>query len=268
MFGKQLPLAWEILARKLIDGYSPLVVIVGDETGIGKSMLAGKTAEKVYFRAFGKKWLPKTDKEQNLFFRMSDFRSELFESKNRIFIVEEAEIELGSDDWHSIQNKYFNRMKSTQRIKGNLYIVVLPIFMDLARRHRRAVNYMFDVKQRGFFNAYKIVKNASKLLGDEIRRFYLSSLIYGLPNCKNEYDNFDIKNKKLIEIAEGRKLENIMNLRKVKRDKIKYEYTCEHCGFIWQTTRKPSDSYNSTCRLCKKKCFWDNENVKQMRILT
>ena len=268
MYGQQLPLAWEVLARKIVDGFSPLLTIVGDETGVGKSMLAGKTAERVLYRATGKKWLPKTDTEQNLFFKMSDFKNELFESKNRVFIIEEAEIELGSDEWQSIQNKYFNRMKSTQRIKGNLYIVVLPIFMDLARKHRRAVNYMFDVKARGFFNAYKIVKNSGQLLGDEIRRFYLSSLIYGLPDCKKEYDDFDILNKEKIEIEEGKKLENIMNIRKVKRDKIKYEYICEHCGFKWQTTRTPEDVNNSNCKLCKKKCFWDSENVKQMRILT
>jgi len=59
-----------------------------------------------------------------------------------------------------------------------------------------------------------------------------------------------------------------MNIRKVKRDKIRYEYECEHCGFKWQTTRTPSDTKNSNCNLCKKKCIWDSENVKQMRVLT
>lgn len=273
MFGYPLPTPLETLAIKLTTGYSPQLVIVGDETGIGKSMLGCRSAELIYYRAFGKIWKPIVYDddgniiEQNLFFRMSEFKSELFHTSQRILIIEEAEIELGSDDWASIQNKYFARMKSTQRIKGNLYIIILPIFMQLAKKHRRAVNYVFDVKSRGFFQAYKLKKQASQVTGDELSKFYIGSCLYNLPNCKEDFDRLDIENKNRIELEEGDKLESEMLLKKAKKDKIKYRYTCPYCSFIWENSQLPNKSFNKICPKCRKRIFHDEKTIQQFRVL-
>lgn len=264
MFGCPLAIPFEVLAKKINEGFSPLVVIVGDETGIGKSMLASRLAELVYYRACGKIWKP----TGNLFFKMSEFKGELFKSSKRIFIIEEAEIELGSDEWQSIQNKYFNRMKSTQRIKGNLYIVVIPIFMQLARKHRRSVNFLFDVKYRGFFQAYKIIKRSAQILGDEIGRFHLCSCLYNLPNCKEEYDKLDILNKEKIEKEEGEKLEMAIELRNAKKDKIFYQYTCPYCDFVWRSKKLPKEFKVCQNPECKKYIFWDKQHLKIIRTFT
>lgn len=254
-----LPVPFEVLAEKLLNGYSPLLVIVGDETGIGKSMLACRTAELVYKRAFNLQWKP----EGNLFFRMSDFSLELMKSEQRIFVLEEGEIELGSDDWHSIQNRWFSRMKSTQRIKGNLYIIVLPMFMQLARKHRRAVNYMFDVKHRGFFNAYKIRKNASQILGDEISRFHIGSCVYNLPLCKEEFDVLDKKNKQRIEIEESEKFNEQMQIIRTKRAVENIKIICPYCdtqinfrGDVYIFLKKLfSGKYFHAQPYCRKRVF-------------
>ena len=264
LYGYQLPLPFEILARKMVLGFSPQLVIVGDETGVGKSMLGARASEIILYRAFGKIWKPK----DNLFFKMKDFKDELLKSSHRIFIIEEAEIELGSDEWQNIQNKYFNRMKSTQRIKGNLYIVILPIFMQLARKNRRSVNYLWDVKGRGYFKAYKIIKKASQVLGDELGKWFICNCTYQLPTCKKEYDISDKINKDKIEEEEGRKLEYQIALKEVKKDIIYYTYTCPYCDFVWKTKRTPKDKINKECPMCKKYIYWDKDHVKITRILS
>jgi len=264
LYGYQLLLPFEILARKMIMGFSPQLIIVGDETGIGKSMLGARASELILYRAFGKVWTPK----ENIFFKMTDFKDELFKSSHRIFIIEEAEIELGSDEWQSIQNKYFNRMKSTQRIKGNLYIVILPIFMQLARKNRRSVNYLWDVRGRGYFKAYKIIKKASQILGDELSKWFICNCTYQLPNCKKEYDILDKINKDEIEKQEGEKLEQVLQMKKIKQDIIYYTYTCPYCKFVWKTKRTPKSSANNTCPMCKKFIYWDKKHVKTTRILS
>lgn len=220
-----LPVPFQVLVEKMLNGYSPLLAIVGDETGIGKSMLGCRTAELVYKSAFNKQWKP----TGNVFFRMSDFSLELMKSESRIFVLEEGEIELGSDEWQSIQNKWFSRMKSTQRIKGNLYIIILPMFMQLARKHRRAVNYLFDVKHRGFFNAYKIRKNSSQLLGDELSKFHIGSCTYNLPLCKEEYDILDKKNKQRIEVEETERFKEEMEVIRTKRSVENIKIICPYC---------------------------------------
>jgi len=275
MFGYPLPIPLEALAIKLISGYSPQLVIVGDETGIGKSMLGCRSAELIYYRAFGKIWKPiiydenKKILEQNLFFRMSKFKGELFRTSKRILIIEEAEIELGSDNWASIQNKYFARMKSTQRIKGNLYIIILPIFMQLAKKHRRAVNYIFDVKSRGFFQAYKLLKKASQVTGDELSKFYLGGCTYNLPNCKEDFDKLDKENKDRIEIEEGENLEYQIALKQAKKDKLKYRFSCPYCKFAWENYQIPTKTLNKSCPSCKKFIYHkQDETFKVFRVLT
>ena len=149
----QLPVPLEALHLKIKYGYSPMVCIVGDETGIGKSRIGLRISELVYWRTYKKKW----EMQKSVFFSMTKFKDNLFDTQGEIFIIEEAEIELGSDDWQSISNRWFSRIKDTQRIKGNIYIIILSMFMSLAKKHRRRINYIVDVKGRGFANFWKIL---------------------------------------------------------------------------------------------------------------
>jgi DNA-directed RNA polymerase subunit RPC12/RpoP len=239
---KTLSLPLETLHLSMIRGYSPLIAVVGSETGVGKSMFTARASELIYNRTYGKVWRPKDNDGQNLFFFMQDFKTELFKSQGRIFILDEAEIELGSDDWQTVANRWFSRMKSTQRIKGNLYFVVLPMFMLLARKHRRAVNYIWDIKGRGFGNCYKIVKKSAQLLGDDMSRFYIGSMRLNEPDCKLEYKIMDNENKKRIEHIESDKydyelfkqskgLEKFKKFQAEKNGKpTKWTYKCYSCG--------------------------------------
>lgn len=230
LYGNKIPVrTLEGLSDKLKRGFSPLIAIVGTETGIGKSMLGGTISEKVYYRAFGGEWKPKG----NLFFKMSEFKDELFNSNKRIFIIEEAEIELGSDEWYSIQNKFFSRMKSTQRIKNNLYIVILPMISLLAPKHRRALDWIFNVRQRGLVDTYKVLKRASRVSGEDLSTIWVGRFKYPLPYCKKEYDRLDIENKRRIEIEEGQILEEKQRLKNLKKDRNlnKIKYKCPYCGY-------------------------------------
>ncbi len=210
----QLLTPLEALSLKMIQGYSPLVCCVGDETGIGKSRKMLRSAELIYWRTYGEVWKPK----DNVFFSMSKFKKSLFNSEGRIFIIEEAEIELGSDDWQSVSNKWFSRIKDTQRIKGNLYILNLPIFMALARKHRRRVNWICDVKGRGFANWWKIKKRSAQLLGDEISKAFIGSTILGLPDCDAEFDIVDRLNKQRIEIEQGDLFDKEVEFKKMQKE--------------------------------------------------
>lgn len=270
---KQLFLPLEALSLKMKTGFSPLVCVVGDETGIGKSMFVARACELIYWRTYKKKWLPFDDKnkETNLFFYMDKFKTELFNARQRILIIDEAEIELGSDDWQSIANRWFSRMKSTQRIKGNLYFVVLPMFSLLAKKHRRAVNYIWYVKKRGFALCYKIKKKPAQILGDDISRFPIGAMGLTMPDCSSLYKFHDTENKKLIEKVEGlkydydtykikKKMEKfqkfLRDTNSTDADKKEYTYNCPNCNKILKTTEKLT---LISCKKCKT-LFQNEEN--------
>jgi ribosomal protein S27E len=265
----QLALPLEALSIKMKAGFSPLVCVVGDETGIGKSMFVARSSELIYWRTYGKIWRPKTNAEENLFFFMSRMKKELFNANHRIMVIEEAEIELGSDDWQSIANRWFSRMKSTQRIKGNLYFTLLPMFMLLARKHRRAVNFIWNIKKRGFADCYFLHKKPAQIMGDDMARVYLGSVHLKLPDCKIEYDFYDHENKKAIEQIEGQKYDYEKHLQDKKMEKFKqfvekqngntFKYKCYSCGNKLTFDKKPTKAFK--CSGCKTIIYLTNEDL-------
>jgi len=272
---KQLALPLEALSLKMKSGFSPLVCVVGDETGIGKSMFTARACELIYWRTYGKVWRPMANKEENLFFFMSRMKTELFKANHRIMVIEEAEIELGSDDWQSIANRWFSRMKSTQRIKGNLYFTLLPMFMLLARKHRRAVNFIWNIKKRGFADCYLLKKRPAQIMGDDMSRVYLGSVHLKLPDCKTEYDFYDHENKKSIEQLEAEKYDYAKHLEDKRMEKFKqftagqngnakqsnkkFEYRCYSCGNNLSFNEKPVKAFK--CSHCKTFIYLQDEDL-------
>jgi len=268
----QLAIPLEALHLKIRHGYSPLVCIVGDETGIGKSRVGLRISELIYWRTYIKKW----EMQKSVFFSMTKFKDKLFDTQGEIFIIEEAEIELGSDDWQSISNRWFSRIKDTQRIKGNIYIIVLPMFMALAKKHRRRINYIIDVKGRGFANFWKIKKRSAELMGDELSKTFIGSVILSLPECDKEFEIIDRLNKQRIEKEQGELFDKelrykelvrekkIMNIEKTlskEKQTNLYTYRCHACKFIFNSD-KPIDKV-ITCKNCHKAIYVNEQNLIQ-----
>ena len=269
----QLPIPLEALSLKMKRGFSPMVCIVGDETGIGKSRLGLRCSELIYWRTFNKKW----EMNKHVFFSMTKFKDKLFNSEGKIFIIEEAEMELGSDDWQSISNRWFSRIKDTQRIKGNLYIIILPLFMALARKHRRRINYIVDVKARGYANFWKIKRNSAQLLGDEISKTFIGSVILREPDCDSEFEILDRINKQRIEKEQGdlfdkemhyrklmqerkiQRLEKILGKETTKEKDKPYVYFCHACKFTFKSEHEIDEVIK--CDNCGKKVYIDIQNL-------
>lgn len=271
---EQLNLPLEALSIKLKNGFSPMIAVVGDETGIGKTRYTSRCAELIYWRTYKQVWHPKG----NMFFQLSSFKDELFNATGRVFQLEETEIELGSDEWNTIQNKWFSRIKDTQRIKGNLYFIVAPMMMAIAKKHRRRINWIIDVKHRGFANWYKIKKYSANLLGDDLSKMYIGSVVLSKPDCELEIDILDRDNKKRIETEQSEQYDKeieynkkvreakIIKINKVlgidqeeNKEKIfKYEYKCHECKFII----KSNELINKVikCRNCNNKVYIDEQN--------
>jgi len=267
----KLPRPLETLSLKMKTGYSPLNVVVGDETGIGKSRWTLRASELIMWRTFQQKW----EMKDNVFFSMNKFKESLFNATGRIMIIEEGEIELGSDEWQSISNRWFSRIKDTQRIKGNVYFIVLPIFMALARKHRRRVNLIIDVKGRGFANVYKIIRKPVQLLGDELSKIYIGSVQLNLPDCDKEFEILDRLNKQRIEKEQGdlfdkeikykelREKKRMIKLEKeIKKEEQKTElfvYRCHACKFIFDSEKEIDKVME--CPNCHKRVYIDIQNL-------
>jgi DNA-directed RNA polymerase subunit RPC12/RpoP len=164
-------------------------------------------------------------------------------------------------------------MKSTQRIKGNLYFVILPMFSLLAKKHRRATNYIWEFKSKGFMNCYKIKKLPANVDGDDIYKKYIGSVILGLPDCKIQYELMDIENKKKIEIEEGLKYDFEKHEGNKKFNKFKewkktkdfkeiksiYIYKCHACGHEFESKHELNRVIK--CINCGQRVFIDIQNL-------
>ena len=127
------------IRRKRDGNHSPVIVILG-ETGSGKTCFGINLA-----LALNPEWRP----EENLFVSLPELTKKVITSKKQIIIMDEAGIHLNAKRWYSDFNIFFSQIIQTQRYRNNIYIIILPHILFLAKDHRRILNIKIETFELG-----------------------------------------------------------------------------------------------------------------------
>lgn len=250
-----------LIMRKIIwkmrRGYSPVILVVGPQNS-GKTQLSGLVAETLHPLFNKGRWSPK----DHLIFDMNVFSHKFLQSVKKIFVVAEAGFDLSFDQWFNKTNRFFDRIVTTQRVMGNCYILNIPVGKDLGRRHRRKLDYVFEVVRHGRFKAVINRVKRGIMSGDEFKSFYLEDYTnVPLPRCHREIDRLDKENKKRIReeiIGEFQEETKKQEIIKTEKKELPAKIICAKCNYEWA----PKIKRPKRCPECAARLKY-KENKKQ-----
>jgi len=199
--------------KKHKAGKSPIILITG-ELGNGKTMAAIGLADLLNVKINGEKW-----SMDNIFHNVKKFVGKMYSAKNEILVFDEAGITLSSGEWWSKFNKAFYKIIQTQRFKNNIYIIVLPVAMSLAKDHRRMIDFKIQMVKKRVGKCWLVKKEWAKLSGDEIKSIWLGYLVFPVieKGVVKEYKRVEKREKSAIldGIAKDLGIEKPMSLMKM-----------------------------------------------------
>lgn len=108
------------------------------------------------------------------------------EEHNRVYLNDETSDELSVRNWNSINNTLWNLILSTQRVKKNIYINMLPHIRQMSKPHLILYNFMIEVdnfimEKRGTDN---IVLSREVI---RVMKVYKIQVSYNTQNDNNDF---------------------------------------------------------------------------------
>lgn len=247
------------IINKMLHDYSPVILVVGPPNS-GKTMLSAIMAEILYpiFNK-GKEW----DYKEYTVFDMNTLSHRFLKMRKTPIVIAEAGYELAFDQWFDKTNKFFDRIVTTQRVMGNCYFLNIPVGKDLARRHRRKINYILKVRGHGRFVA-KINRIKDDIMsGNEFRPFYLEEYFgVPLPKCHKALKKLDDANKNVIReqiISDYQKEQEAKREYVETREPVYSRITCIRCKHTWP----PKTKHPIQCPRCGHRLRWGGEHKKE-----
>lgn len=138
----KLPTALDYLIHQS-DRYSPIVLIQGNMQ-TGKSTMLKIFSDYISQKKNDCDW----DFKKYCARSFDEFIEYADKYDNSIVAIEEAGFQLGANEWYTKSNNLFNKIMQTQAYKHNIYFIVLPHSLGIAKMHRRLVDMSFIVKRK------------------------------------------------------------------------------------------------------------------------
>ena len=123
-------------------GYAPIMLICGRQR-TGKTFAAMTIAE--YISAFrGQKF-----SFSDMFFKIEDMAQRYDEESKKVFILDEAGIDLNVYEGNQLHQRVFQKIIESQAVKQNILLIVLPHARDIGAHHFHHVNCILEMTGRG-----------------------------------------------------------------------------------------------------------------------
>lgn len=132
--------------------YSPIILIVGKQRR-GKSNMGLAIADKLMHHFHNRSFEPK----KNLFFDPLELIIRMEEATQEPLIIDEAGVGLNAQEFYSHLNIAMNKIIQTQAYRNNVYILILPMAVNLAKIHRRFINFRLNMVARGVARVHKYI---------------------------------------------------------------------------------------------------------------
>ena len=140
------PLVIQFIKNRMSKGYSVIILVVGG-TRTGKTALALKLASMLD---------PKFDIEKDLFFEIDKFAIAISSQTNKIYVLDEAGIELDPYEHMAIHQRVYSHIVQTQAYKLFCLFLITPFASELGKRHSKYANVLMVVLNRGCYKAYSV----------------------------------------------------------------------------------------------------------------
>lgn len=145
---------WEHhLYRKIKNGYSPLIIISGEQ-GIGKSTLALKVCND-YCQFMRRE---NFDFKKYSFYNTNDVIKEMGKITNMPILIDEAGEFADYLDWYKKTARSLRSMINTQRFRGLMYVFISPFVVEILKSIRKHFHFKLVVVSKGRYKAWKYMK--------------------------------------------------------------------------------------------------------------
>ena len=246
------------IIQKMRWGYSPVVLVTGHPNA-GKTMLGGLLAEAITWDLHRQPWNPK----DYCFFDMNQLSYRLLNARKQAILIAEAGWDLSFDQWMSKCNRFFDKVVTTQRVMGNCYILNIPVAKDLARRQRRKVDFLFDVKRWGLAKVWEVKIKTREMAGNEFGGWYWGEISnYPLPKCYKLLKLLDEENKNRIRGELVTDFQEELKIEEIKKAKPKTKLRCGECGYEWIPRKK----HPRRCPGCMRKLLFDDDQLSEKEV--
>lgn len=125
------------------ERYSPIVLIQGNMQ-TGKSTMLKVFSDIISQEKFKIDW----DYKKYCAKSFDELIEYVDKYDDSIIAIEEAGFQLSAMEWYSKSNNLFDKIMQTQAYKHNIYFIVLPHSLGVAKAHRRLVDMTFIVKRK------------------------------------------------------------------------------------------------------------------------
>ncbi len=224
-------------------GYSIVILVTGIPNS-GKTFLGGLLAEFIDFGLNREHWNPK----EYCVFDMSQLSQRFINIKKKPILVAEAGYDLAFDTWQSPMSKFFDKILITQRTAGNCYILNIPVAKDLARRHRRKVDFQVDIRRLRHAIIWINAVRRRAMFGNEFKPRWFGEIIgYPKPKCSRILKKLDEENKNRIK-ADIEKSYKEYEIKVKKNEFENIRYICPRCNNKW----KPQKKFPKKCPQCNR----------------
>jgi hypothetical protein len=127
-------------------------MIVGKQRR-GKSNMGLAIADKLMHYFHDRPFEPR----KNLFFDPLDMIIRMEEARKEPLIIDEAGVGLNAQEFYSHLNIAMNKIIQSQAYLNNIYILILPMAMNLAKVHRNYINFRLNMIARGVARVHKFI---------------------------------------------------------------------------------------------------------------
>lgn len=198
------------LFKKIKNGYSPSVVIVGCQRG-GKSFV-GLWLAIFFSKLFEKEW----DMKSNTFYEPEKLIGSYENKYHEALLCDEAGDIMDYTEWYTQTTKAINSIINTQAFRGNLYIFVTPFYGHVVKRVRIHFDFLIKMLSRGRFKVFRLVKKYDEPdLSKAVYRIFLDDMRINLNDLPEgfyeEYDKFSITQKNILRELKKGKAEEAYN---------------------------------------------------------
>lgn len=142
----------EQIARKMKNGYSPIVAICGGQR-TGKSFI-GLWIAYIIYQLNGREFNP----TEITFYDPEKAIKRLKDKEKDVVMIDEAGDVMDYQEWAKKTHRALRSMINTQAYKNNLYIFISPFIAQVDRSLRIHCDFIVHVKSRGRFLVWKYGK--------------------------------------------------------------------------------------------------------------
>jgi len=208
------PLTVEFIKNKWRHEKSPIVLVVGHRR-VGKTSFALRLAFELN---------PKFDIENDMYVDIEKFLIDIEKFDNSVKVLDEVGASLDPHEHFNKIQRVYSHITQTQGYKNNILILCLPFASEFGKEHRKHINFLIKVFDRGCYESFFVLSDPADLSLKPPPLFMIERVTgYPLPP-KNIWEKYKAtKEKQQKEAILRREIQRlqIQNIEKERMERVR-----------------------------------------------